>query len=152
MLMGSFSWSVRYEPSSVVGMLLRWASSWTVVSTRVLVLLLLGTGGLLPCMHRNPGADLVHRHVRVVQLHVVPLPEATPLVDGGEPEVHRCSCLGELRLAPLTRHLDEEMPIWSALPADPNDEVGNVILLLASVGIGDPQPAPIGTDPVVLHP
>src|SRR2546426_150425 len=134
--MGSFSWSLRNDPSSGVGILRRCASSWTVDSTRVLFTWFLGTGRLLPCARRNPGADLVHRHVWVVQLHVVPLPEATPLVDGGEPEVHRGSRLGELRLAALSRHLDEEMPIWSAFPANPDDEVGNVVLLLAGVGIG----------------
>src|SRR6266700_1485425 len=101
-------------------MLLRCASSWTVDSTRVLFTWFLGTGCLLPCA-RNPSANLVHRHVWVVQLHVIPLPEAAPLVDGGEPEVHRCSCFGELRLAPLTRHLDEEMPVWSPFPANPDD-------------------------------
>src|SRR5260370_41312486 len=106
MALGCFSWSVRDEPSSVVGMVLRCASSWTVVSTRVLFAWFLGTGRLLSCVRRDPSADLVHRHVRVVQLHVVPLPEATPLVDSGQPEVHRRSRLGELRLAPLTRHLD----------------------------------------------
>src|SRR6266568_2450427 len=102
-----------------------------VVSTRVLFVWFLGTGRLLSCVCRDPSADLVHRHVRVMQLHVVPLPEATPLVDGGEPEVHCCACLGKLRLAPLTRHLDEEMPIWSAVRVNSDDEVGNVVLLLA---------------------
>src|SRR5258708_1372302 len=152
MALGSLSWSLRNEPSSVVGMLLRCASSWTVVSTRVLFAWFLGTGHLLSCTRRDTGADLVHCHVRVMQLHVVPLPEAAPLVDGGEHEVHRCSRLGELRLAPLTCHLDEEVPIWSAFAANPDDEVGDVVLLLAGVGIGDPEPSPVGADPVVLHP
>src|SRR2546429_414111 len=43
-------------------MLLRLASSWTVVSPRVLVLCFLGTGRLLSFMHRAPGPALVHCH------------------------------------------------------------------------------------------
>src|SRR5260370_27463922 len=133
-------------------MLLRCASSWTVVSIRVLLFWLLGPCCLLLCARHNPGADLVHCLVGVVQLHVGPFSEAAPRIDGWEPEVHRRSRLGELRLAPLTRHLDEEMPIWSAFAANSDDEVGNIVLLLAGIGIGDPQPAPIGADPVVLYP
>src|SRR5450631_406486 len=118
MALGSFSWSLRNEPSSVVGILLRCASSWTVVSIRVLFFWFLGTSCLLLCVHHNSGTDLVYCHIWVVQLHVIPLPEATPCIHCGEPEVHCCSRLSELSLAPLACYLDEEMPGRSPLPAN----------------------------------
>src|SRR5260370_18503359 len=120
-------------------MWLRWASSWTVVSSRVLFGWFLGTGHLLACTRRDTGADLVHCHVRVMQLHVVPLPEAAPLVDGGEPEVHRCSRLGELRLAPLTCHLDEEVPIGSAFAHNPTPKTLDLLMPLSGCGIDRPD-------------
>src|SRR5258708_745833 len=131
MALGSFSWSLRNEPSSVVGILLRCASSWTVVSIRVLFFWFLGTSCLLLCVRYNSGTDLVHCHIWVVQLHVVPPPHAAPCIHRGEPEVHCCSHLSELGLAPLARHLDEEMPVRSPFPANADDEVGDVVLLLA---------------------
>src|SRR6266516_1400980 len=152
MALGSFSWSVRNEPSSVVGIVLRCASSWTVVSIRVLFFWLLGTSCLLLYVRYNSGTDLVHCHIWVVQLHVIPLPEATPLVDSREPEVHGCTRLSELGLAPLAGHLDEEMPVGSPFPANAHDEVGDVVLLLAYIGIGNTQAAAIRADAVVFHP